>query len=60
MSDIFGQCLIDTRGGGGEVTQGKFGRGEPLQKPSNPDTVEKKLFISLPCLNHKTFFHDLP
>ena len=45
MSDIFGQCLIDTpgAGGGGEVTQGKFGRGEPLQKPSNPDTVEKKI-----------------
>ena len=42
MSDIFGQCLIDTPGGG-EVTQGKFGRGEPLQKPSNPDTVEKKI-----------------
>ena len=41
MSDIFGQCLIDTPGG--EVTQGKFGRGEPLQKPSNPDTVEKKI-----------------
>ena len=45
MSDIFGQCLIDTPGGGGggEVTQGKFDRGEPLQKPSNPDTVEKKI-----------------
>ena len=42
MSDIFGQCLIDTWGGGG-VSQGKFGRGEPLQKPSNPDTVEKKI-----------------
>ena len=43
MSDIFGQCLIDTLGGGRggwEVTQGKFGRGEPLQKP---DTFEKKI-----------------
>ena len=29
--------------GGGEVTQGNFGRGEPLQKPSNPDTVKKKI-----------------
>ena len=43
-ADIFGQCLIDIPGGGGgEVTHGKFGRGEPLQKPSNPDTVEKKI-----------------
>ena len=44
MSDIFGQCLIDTPGGrGGGVTQGKFGRGEPLQKHTNPDTVEKEI-----------------
>ena len=45
--------------GWGEGTQEKFGRGEPLQKPSNPDTVKKKnCSFSQPCLNLNTFFQD--